>query len=78
MTTHSSDDEKPATIRDVFPDFTEEQLHEAEAKLMEYVEFTVRMYDRIRSDPELYAQFKLLTAERRRLRMEADGRSTSQ
>jgi hypothetical protein len=49
------------TIRDLYPDLDAEQLKEAEENLGRYLELAVRMYERIRQDPETYARFKTLT-----------------
>ena len=65
--------QKESTIRDLFPDFDEAQLREAEGRVRDYLAFTVRMYDRIRSDLEAYARFKILTAERHRCSMDNEG-----
>jgi hypothetical protein len=53
------------TIRDLYPDLDDEQLKQAEDNLVRYLEVVLRIYNRIRSDPEAYAQFKSLTASRR-------------
>lgn len=39
-----------------------EQLKEAEENLDQYFEHGLRMYERIKGDPEAYAEFKALTA----------------
>jgi hypothetical protein len=49
------------TIRDLYPHLTDEQLREAEDRFRQYIELSIRMYRRIRADPEAYAQFKALT-----------------
>lgn len=69
---------KDGTIGDLFLDFDEEQLRQADEVLRDYLAFTVRMYDRIRRDPEAYARFKLLTAERRHRTMKGQGRLSNQ
>ena len=58
--------EKQKTIRDLYPHFNEEQLQEAERNLEEYLELSLRIYERIQSDPTAYALFKELLAGRRR------------
>ena len=53
---------KPApTIRDLYPDFTDEQLAEAEDNLEQYLLLMLRIYERIQGDPESYARFRALT-----------------
>jgi hypothetical protein len=49
------------SIRDLYPDLDAERLKDAEENLGRYLELAVRMYDRIRQDPEAYARFKTLT-----------------
>ncbi len=50
------------SIRDLYPHLDDEQLKEAEENLERYLELTLRIYDRIRQDPDAYARFKTLTA----------------
>jgi hypothetical protein len=42
--------EPSVTIRDLYPDFTEEQLQEADANLRRYVAVLVRIYERVRRE----------------------------
>jgi hypothetical protein len=49
------------TIRDLYPHLNDEQLKEAEENLDRYLELALRIYDRIRQDPDAYDQFKTLT-----------------
>ena len=58
------------TIRDLYPHLNEEQLKEAEENLERYLDLSIRMYERIRNDPQAYAAFKALTASRQNLMME--------
>jgi hypothetical protein len=50
------------TIRDLYPHLSDEDLKDADENLSRYIELTVRIYERIRNDPEAYARFKALTA----------------
>jgi len=54
-------DNKEIRIEDLYPDFTPEQLEIAEENLTRYAELVLRIYERLRSDPEEYARFKALT-----------------
>jgi hypothetical protein len=55
-------EKKPApTIRDLYPDFTPEQLAVAEDNLEQYLTLVLRIYERIQSEPESYARFRALT-----------------
>jgi len=40
------------TIRDLYPDFNEEQLKEAEENLKQYAEIAWRIFQRIKSNPD--------------------------
>ncbi len=71
---HTQRTKDTATIRDVFPDFSDEQLREAEEQLQDYLAFVLRMYSRIRADPAAYARFNALTVGRRSRTMESKGR----
>lgn len=66
----------PLTVRDLYPHLTDEQLKEADYNLNRYLEHALRMFERLRADPEAYARFKALTASRRDSTMK-DTRSTS-
>jgi len=59
------------SLRDLYPNFTDEELEEAEVNLIAYVELTLRMYERIRNDPESYQQFRALTAKLQNASFEA-------
>jgi hypothetical protein len=54
-------DQAPS-LHDLYRRLSSEELCLAEENLDRYVELTLRMYERIVSDPEGYAQFKALTA----------------
>jgi hypothetical protein len=43
-------EDKPITIRDLYPHMTEEELDVAEANLKRYVAVIVRIYDRLRAE----------------------------
>jgi len=60
------------TICDLYPQLDEDQLKEAEQNLARYLEFVLRIYDRIRSDPETYSQFQALTASGREARIKTE------
>ena len=56
---------KPLTIRDLYPHLTEEQVIQAQTNLERYLKVVVKVYEYIRSDPQRYAEFRLLTASKR-------------
>ena len=62
--------ERRITIRDLYPELNEEELREVEENLERYIKLTLRIYGRIRSDPEAYAKFKVLTASKTDPRIE--------
>jgi hypothetical protein len=62
MDTSNLPQHQKITIRDLYPDLDDEQLKEAEENLERYLELTLRIYNRIRQDPDAYARFKTLTA----------------
>jgi hypothetical protein len=43
-------DHTPITIREVYPDFTDEQLAEAETTFRRYIAVMVRIYERVRAE----------------------------
>lgn len=57
------------TIHDLYPELSPEERHYVEEKLNEYLKLTIRLYERIRSDPDAYARFQSLTASLNRSKM---------
>ncbi len=43
-------DQRPITIRDLYPDMTEPQLQEAEANLRRYIAIIWRIYERLKAE----------------------------
>lgn len=63
------------TIQDLYPLLSGAALKEAEENLDQYLESTLRLYERISADPVAYERFHAaLTARRNRSTMD-DGRS---
>jgi hypothetical protein len=52
------------TIASLYPHLSKDQLQETEENLTRYVHLALQIYERIREDPNLYAQFKDLTASK--------------
>ncbi len=50
-------------FRKLYPNLTDEQLMEAQENFDRYIEHAVKMFERIRKDPEEYARFMLLVEE---------------
>lgn len=53
----------PITIRDVYPEFTEEQLQQAEATFRRYIAVMVRIYERVRAEQGPEAATRLATGD---------------
>jgi hypothetical protein len=64
MQNEKSSKDSEIAIRELYPPFNDEQLKEAEENLVRYLEVVLRIYNRIRSDPEAYARLQSLTASR--------------
>lgn len=67
MVDESDCEKRNSTIRNLYPDLTEEELLAADKTLGAYLELVLRIYNRIYEDPEAYAKFKeMLAAEKER------------
>jgi len=64
MPNPESEEHTNPVICGLYPDFDEAQLKEAEENLDRYLEFALRLYERVRADPEAYSRFKALTASK--------------
>lgn len=62
MTGDPSDPQREITLRQLYPDLSEEDLKEAERRLHDYLAAALRIWTRIHSDPEALANFEALTA----------------
>jgi hypothetical protein len=51
------------TIASLYPHLSEDQLQEAEETIEQYLQLALRIYERVRQEPELYAKFRHLTAK---------------
>lgn len=70
MVDKESKREPDPALRKLYPHLTDEELQEAEENLDGYLEVVLRIYEHIRNDPEEYARFKKLVAERKKLEQE--------
>ena len=75
MANDPTSNNRDITVRDLYPDLTDEELQVAEENLERYLELKLRVYERILGDPEAYARFKALTASRTQSSMEGKGRA---
>jgi hypothetical protein len=51
-------------ISDLYPELDGNELRRAEDNLDEYIKLILRIYERIRLDPEAHSRFKALTASK--------------
>lgn len=58
---HSKSEKPKVVLPDLFPHLDEEQLKEAEENLDRYLKLALRIYERIRTDPDAYTWFEALT-----------------
>lgn len=49
------------TIRDLYPNLTDQELVIAEENIGQYLSLALRIYERILAEPESYARFRALT-----------------
>lgn len=54
---------KDVTISKLYPSLREDQLIEAEENLRDYLSLTLRIYERVSSDPMQFEKLKALTRE---------------
>lgn len=66
--------EKIPTIRELYPQFSEEEQKEAEENLKLYVELALRIYERISKDLKSSAQNETLTGQDRTDKINNKGR----
>lgn len=62
MPDDAQESQKTITLRDIHPEWTDEQCERAEETLDQYLEVVVRIANRIFNDPKAYAEFLALTA----------------
>lgn len=51
------------TFRELYPHLTDEQLRDAEDRFDRYIALAVRVFERLRNDPEFPENLRTLTAE---------------
>jgi len=49
------------TLRDLYPNLSEDELQEAEKNLDRYIAVVLRIQERLRNDPDAHARFHELT-----------------
>ena len=57
--------EKVPTLKEMYPDKTEEELADIEDRVKRYMALVIRVYNRISADPNEYARWRALTKSRR-------------
>lgn len=60
------------TLRKLYPNFSDNELIEAEDNLDAYLEIVIRIFERIKNDPEEYARFKKRAEELKARRPDPD------
>ena len=51
-----------SSLKNLYPGLPDEDLEQIDDVLSRYLELALQIFERIRSDPELYAKFRDLTA----------------
>ena len=75
MATRKKSEKRELTIRDLYyPTFTDKQLQEAEENLERYLELSLRIYECILSEPEVYKKFQVYVAERKESMTKSKGK----
>jgi hypothetical protein len=54
-------------LRKLYPELTDDELILAEDKLTEYMEFALRVYNRMAADHDAYRKFQILTGREKDL-----------
>jgi hypothetical protein len=52
------------TLRDLYPELTQDQFQEAQENLDRCIDLSLRMFERILRDPAAWLRFEALTAEK--------------
>lgn len=58
MNPPSSANPAAPSLRDLYPEMNEAELRQAEENLERYLALVLRIFDRVRGDPQAYAQLK--------------------
>jgi hypothetical protein len=69
MRPSDEDEAQVPTLRELYPELTEDELKIAEEQLDLYLEECLETFDEIRADPERRALLEALTAEMTKIRM---------
>jgi hypothetical protein len=67
-----TNDERPvdSLFRRRYPDLSEEELRDAEANFVRYLDGALRIYERLLADPDAYARFVQLVEKKKSDRLE--------
>lgn len=60
MNTDNTTSQHIPTLRELYPSFTEDEMKETDQNLWLYLDFTLRVYDRICNDNSEYKRFRAL------------------
>lgn len=56
---------KAPTLKELYPDFSDEKLAEVEARIDRHIGIVMGMYERISADPVEYARFRAALTKKR-------------
>jgi hypothetical protein len=59
--TNENNSKREPSLAELYPNLTPEELVKAEENLDRYLQIVLRIYKRIKADPEEYARFRALT-----------------
>jgi len=59
------------SFTDLFPEIEKDKLREAEENIDRYLELVLRIYNRIKEDPQAYDIFKALTSRKQKSNMKS-------
>ncbi len=77
MINRAQNEKSQPTIRDLYPNLSEQQAIEADENLLRYLQLALQIYERIREDPKLYTKLKNLTASKAEASMHATRSNSS-
>jgi hypothetical protein len=60
-------------LRKLYPELSDAELIVAEDKLTEYLEFALRVYRRIVTNPDAYRDFRVLRSQKKHFRIDHEG-----
>ena len=65
--------DREISLRELYPKLTDSDIEEADENLRQYVALAWRVFERLERDPEAWARFEALTADREKFTIEGKG-----